>query len=172
MLMVQVFHTQTCKFCAWYFLSMSQGGSSSNINAKWSTKLKGKKKKDDCGPLIEKQPPHLSNFTAETDGTTRKWTRCALPVVLAESRDEISLLMFRVEEENGPVQGALLIQANLSTRRLLRAQHSRHTFIFLLTIWTTPCFHRFEELDASILIIHQNNTSNITWMSSTVQRLL
>lgn len=45
-----------------------------------------------------------------------------LPGVLAESRDEISLLMFRIEEENRPVQGALLIQEHLSTRHCARAQ--------------------------------------------------
>lgn len=81
---------------------------------------------------------------------TRRRSR-VLPVVLAESRDEISLLMLRIEEENGPVQEALLIQANLSTRCLLGAQRS-HTFIFILTIRTTLRFHRFLELDASILI--------------------
>lgn len=45
-----------------------------------------------------------------------------LPGVFTESRDEITLLMFRIEEENRPVQGGLLVQENLSPRDLLRAE--------------------------------------------------
>lgn len=48
-----------------------------------------------------------------------------LPGVLTESRDEVSLLMFRIEEENRPVQGTLLIQENLSPRHCARAQRCR-----------------------------------------------
>ncbi len=46
----------------------------------------------------------------------------SLPAVLAESRNEVALLMFRIKEENRPVQGALLVQEDLSTGDLLRAQ--------------------------------------------------
>lgn len=46
----------------------------------------------------------------------------SLPVVLTESRDEVTLLVLRIEEENRPVKGALLIQEDMSTRSFLRAE--------------------------------------------------
>lgn len=51
-----------------------------------------------------------------------KKNKRSLPVVLAESRDEIRLLVFRIEEENRPVQRALLVQEDLSPRGVLRAE--------------------------------------------------
>lgn len=54
-------------------------------------------------------------------GPAKKKKR-SLPVVLRERRDEVTLLVFRIEEENRPVQTAVLIQEDLSPRGLLRAE--------------------------------------------------
>lgn len=89
-----------------------------------------------------------------------KKNKRSLPAVLTESRDEVTLLVFRIQEENRPVQGALLVQDNLSPRDLLRAEAVQAqlwhrcwgAFVLILAVWTMPTtLHRLEELDASIL---------------------
>lgn len=83
-----------------------------------------------------------------------------VPVALAESWDKVALLVFRVEEENRPVQGPVLVQEDLRPRSLFGAEaiqaqlcyRCQRSFIFILAVWTMPMsLHRLEELDASLL---------------------
>lgn len=65
-----------------------------------------------------------------------------VPVVLTESRDEITLLMLRIEKEHRPMQVVLLIQEDLSSRGLVGAETiqaqlgycSQRLFVIILSI--------------------------------------
>lgn len=53
--------------------------------------------------------------------TKRGWEG-GLPGVLTEGRDKVALLVFRIQEEDGPVQETLLVLVDLSPRDLLGAE--------------------------------------------------
>ena len=101
-----------------------------------------------------------------------------LPAVFAESRDEVSLLVFRIEEENRPVQRVLLVQEDLSACDLLRAETVQAqlwyrcwgAFILILAVRTTPTrLGRLEELNASILCEVHSNVSDNHWKTGLME---
>lgn len=106
--------------------------------------------------------------------------RSRLPAVFTESRDEVTLLMFGVEKENGPLQRALLIYEDLSPGDLLRAEaiqaelryHRRRAFVLIFTVGTAPLSpRRLHEFDASILCIDAKIITDIISFSAFIFHL-
>lgn len=97
--------------------------------------------------------------TGMTQPETRGWWR-SLPVVLAECRDEVALLVFWVHEEDGPVQEALLVLEHLRAGDLLGAEAvqtelsygCRGRLVLVVAVWlVATSLGGLEQLDASIL---------------------